>query len=568
VAVTVTDNRTVLYSDGLTNITGASATETSFVAELASCAAEAYNIATGQIYWSGTTPNFTTAGNELIYVWSAVVATQNGYKEAVIADSSHAMYLSDGTNDLVIYMAGNDRDVFKHADGQVSFQCFLVDIDYLDTANTNGDLGAIAGTYASFNPATTTMDVGAHYTTLSKALGGGNNCYLDIIRYGGADDGLTIAGGTTGDRGNFQEVCVLDRSTADGRAHGIIREYTGGAYGVQGTLKLGDNGTGTSYFEEDGFSMTFEDRLVADDKYKLVVQGNATGTNVVRLLNATIASARPGVTVDMSDTGINELLLDTCTFQSLKNTWTFPTDTNGTTLDHQARNCTWTGQDLINTGTILMDGCTFLNAVNANGAIEWDATTDEENQNNLTFVSDGTGHAIYINIDTAATTTFNISGYIFDGYATQDGTAANRVFYINNPSDGDIVINLTDTVAINPVGTGTGVSYELAAGTTSSVTINNNVSVTITVQDAATDPIQNAVVSVYNTATHVELSNELTDVNGESTFSMAASTDFYARIRKSTTGSTRYFAVETVGNSGAAGTSLTVTLTEDSIAST
>ena len=98
-AVTVTDNRQILYQDGLTGITGASTSETSFFAESTGCCAEAYNIATGQIYFNSSL-NTTTTGNELLYVWSAVVATQNGYKEATPADSSHASYIGDGTNNF------------------------------------------------------------------------------------------------------------------------------------------------------------------------------------------------------------------------------------------------------------------------------------------------------------------------------------------------------------------------------------------------------------------------------------------------------------------------------------
>jgi hypothetical protein len=475
-AVTVTDNRTILYQDGLTNITGASTSVTSFYAEASGCAGEAYNIATGQIYWSGTTPNFTTTGNEMIYIWSAVVATQNGYKEATASNSSHAIYLSDGADDLLIYQAGNDRDVFKHAEGQVSFQCFLIDIDYLDTVNTDGDLAVTAGTYAGFDKTSTSMDVGAHYTTLSKALGGGQNCYLDIIRYGGADEGITVSGGTTGDRGNFQETCAEDRSDLDGKAHGIIREYTGGAYGCQGTIKIGDDGTGTSYFEEDGFSLTFEDRLVADDKYKLVALGNTTGTNVIVMTNATIASARPGVTIDFSDSSIEELTLTTVTFLNLINDITFPTDYLAATRDHEITFCTFNNCGVISPGSSIFTDNVIAgaNLTSTEGAVLIDSNSTVGNWSDLDFTKGTSGHAIKI----TATGTYTFDNFTYSGYS---GTGTDATVY--NDSGGAVTINVTG-----------GNTPTVRNGTGASTSVVSSVPVTITVQDSAGDAIEGARV--------------------------------------------------------------------------
>lgn len=498
-AVTVTDNRTTLdAADAVTNFNTGSLNTTDF-AESTGSVSQALNIATGRTVFNGTMPNFTTLGNELIYVWSANNATQNAFDGGGTgANASHAMVFNDGTNDVLAFMAGNNRDVFKHAETQVLFQCMLFDADHLTEANTAGRLHALSGTATSVD-FTTLTEIGAYYVTLSKALAGGFNCFIDIIRYGGRDDGIQITGGTTGDRGNFTEVAAADRSTANNAAHGILREYTANAFGCQGTLRCGDAGTATTYFDATGQSVTWEDRLVDDDKFALFVDANTTGTNVFNLTGCQLASAGPGVLVDMSSDGINDLFITSCIFLNLVNALTFPTDTNGTTLDHQVIDCVWNGQGIIYTGTILMDGCSFLNATNADGAIQWDATTDEENQDNLTFVSDGTGHAIHINIDSAGTTTFNINGYTFDGYAGQGGTAGNRIFFVTNPSDGPVVINVSGSSVLNQVGGGDAYSYELDTGTTSTVTVNNNVTLTF---DELKD---NSEVRIYATGTNTEL---------------------------------------------------------------
>lgn len=560
-AVTVVDNRTILYQDGLTNITGASTSETTFFAEATGCAAEAINIATGQIFWNGTTPNFTTTGNELIYVWSAIVATQNGYKEATPADSSHAQYLSDGTNDLIIYQAGNDRAVFKHSDGQVSFECFLVDIDYLSTLNTNGDLAAISGSFGSFNSASTTMDVGAHYTTLSKALGGGSNCYMDIIRYGGQAQGIQIRGGTTGDRGNFSEIAVEDRSTADGKAHGILREYTAGAYGCQGTIRLGDETTGTSYFESTNEAITFEDRYVADDKFALFTDANSTGTNVVILNNTSISSARPGVTVNFSAANMNELTLDGCSFTGLRRTISFPTDTNGTTLVHSVSNTSFNDCDQIDPGTVVFSGNTISDydstiasaTGSGNGAVLLDGDGSAD-WSDLTFVSRGTGHAIYI----TATGTYSFTNFTYSGYASSDGTTGNEVVY--NNSGGAVTINVTG-----------GDTPTVRNGTGASTTVNNNVLVTVDVQDSETNGtnLNGALVYAYRISDDTLFFSGTASGGGAGTpasvsASVAASTAFYVRVRQANTGDTvRYLPVETIGNSGSTGTTITVTMIED-----
>ena len=349
-AVTISDNRTTLdQADATTNFnTGAAIS--SIYAEADFCISVAINETTGQMFYNGTTPDFTAAGNKVIYLWSALVATMNGYKEATPADSSHAMWISDTTNDLVIYMSGNDRDVFRHSDGQVIFQSFVVDIDYLDTANANGDLAVIAGSYVSFDPTTTSMEVGGHYTTLSKALGGGTNCSIDIIRYG--TEGISVIDGTTGDRGKFSEVAAADRSTLDGAAHGVIREYTPGSYGAQGALKFGTTSTGDSWFDDSGVSVTFEDRLIADDKYKFVVLGNITGGEETHfyLTDSTVASARPAVEVDMSSTGIDTLALDGVNFVNLKKPAAFPTDSSSYT--HSVVNCGFSNVGQIDPGTV------------------------------------------------------------------------------------------------------------------------------------------------------------------------------------------------------------------------
>jgi hypothetical protein len=473
VAVTVTDNRSELdQCDATTNFNTGTAITTTF-AESTACVAVAYNETTGQLFYNGTTPDLSAAGNKLIYLWSACIATQNSYKVANPneADSSHAMYLSDGTNNLIIFMSGNDRDVFKHADGQVTFQCFLVDLDYLDTVNTNGDLYATGGSYASFDPTSTTLDIGGHYVTLSKALGGGYNCHVDIIRYG--TEGISITGGTTGDRGNFSEVATEDRGTANQKAHGIIREYTPGSYGVQGTMKFGTTGTGDSWFDDSGVSITFEDRLVSDDKYKLYVLGNTTGGEETHfyLADSTVASARPGVEVIMSGVGINTLDLDSVNFVNLLQPVSFPRDSASYT--HTVNNCGFSNVGQVDPGTVDFINCTVANYdetyASGNGALLITSGSEVSNWANLNFVAATTsGHAIYLD----EPGDYTLDNYTYNGYGLTGTTDA----ALYNNSGG--VANLTIAGGDSP-------TYRNGAGATTNL-ITNPVTTLVTVKDITT----------------------------------------------------------------------------------
>ena len=105
-AVLTKDNRTTLdNADAVTNFNTGTLNNTDF-AESTGSVSQALNIATGRTVYNGTMPDFTTPGNELIYIWSANNATQNPFDGGgTPANASHAMLFNDGTNDVIAYMA-------------------------------------------------------------------------------------------------------------------------------------------------------------------------------------------------------------------------------------------------------------------------------------------------------------------------------------------------------------------------------------------------------------------------------------------------------------------------------
>jgi hypothetical protein len=510
-AVTITDRRTTVDdAEAVTNWTNVGyGTQSTDVAEQTNAVADGINIGNQSMYYTQPTGsvNLGTSPGTLVYVYSFNNAIQNVWNNTI---PPQALLLGDGTNRIGFHMAGSDKRVFNHLEGPTTWQCLVLDTSQASTMNTNSLTYADAGSFASLNLGAVTQ-WGCYFETLSKALGGGYNVSTDIIRYG--NDGIRITAGGVGTEGTCLELAAADRSTADGAAHGIFRELATVAFGCQGPLTFGDSGTATdSRFIDSGVTIVFEDRNIGNDKYYLNVEGNSGATNVFELSNATITTAGPFVTMDMSGGNIDTLTFDAVSFVALGNGITFSTlaDASG----HSVTACTFDGCGIVYPGDVTFDGCTFSNAADANGAVEWDAGVTVTNQDNLTFLSDGTGHAIYINIDTASASTFNIDGYLFDGYAGQDGTAGNRVFYINNPSDGDITINLSNCSAINQVGTGSGFSYELATGTTSTVSINQTVTLTVIVLDADGNPVEGARVRIEATSDGSQVTQGTTNASG------------------------------------------------------
>ena len=188
----------------------------------------------------------------------------------------------------------------------------------------------------------------------------------------------------------------------------------------------------------------------------------------------------------------------------------------------------------------------------------WDASADPSAQDGLTFNSDGTGHAIEVSLNTASLTTFNITDYTVSGYETTSlGTTGNTVFLVDNALDGDVTINITG-------GVGT-FSYERAAGYTGTVTINQTVTVTITVVDEAGDPIQGAKVFLETDPGGVDIiTYSLTNASGVVTTSYAGSTPQAVTgfVRKGTNLPV-YKSVPINTSIGATGLATTITMVSD-----
>ena len=99
---------------------------------------------------------------------------------------------------------------------------------------------------------------------------------------------------------------------------------------------------------------------------------------------------------------------------------------------------------------------------------------------------------------------FTIDGFNFSGYAGVNGGTGNEA--ILNTSGQPITINVSNTSGATSVDT---------TNRTGTVTIVNNISITITVLDTNSDPVVGAVVAVYNSNTDAQILNDETDGNGD-----------------------------------------------------
>ena len=372
VAVTITDRRTtVISAENTTNWTGAGYGTTTVSAEGTNAVGESLANTNGETYYTQPTGTVSlgTSPGTLVYVWSFNNALQDAWNAS---PPPNALMLGDGTDRIAFNMAGADRRVFNHLEGPTgidvnSWQCLVLDTGQASTMNTAGDTYVVNGSFAGLDFANITQ-WGVAFDTNSKALGGGYNVAVDIIRYG--NDGIRLTAGTTGDRGTFLEIAVADRSRSTGAAHGILRELTTGVYGCQGPLTFGNSGAATTcYFEDSGMVLAFENRNISDDKYYLAVEGNSGATNVFVLTGSTVTTAGPSVGVTANGGNVDTLTLTSCVFANLGNRpilFSSSADASG----HSVVSCTFDNCGKITAGTVDFLGCTVANSAASDHAIE------------------------------------------------------------------------------------------------------------------------------------------------------------------------------------------------------
>lgn len=505
-AVTITDTRTLVdHADAVGSWVSpvAGETLTLFTTDPAPVEATgslgmAVSIQTSDILFPITAVDLS---DTLIYVW--VLA--NGTMDTEV-NGGIAIILRDATPDEIGYhIAGSDIAGFRHNDGPVGWQCIV--LDTVIKASTPGNFTALAGIEG--NLAFTAINgIGAMFKTLSKALGGASNCFTDTIRYGA--NGLIIGGGTTGARGTFDEIAIDDRAGADVKAWGICHEVASSVFGLQGPLTFGHvSATAEHWFQDTNVTVAFEDRNIGTARYFIDLAANATdvGHFQLGLISGSeggsdgcslIVPAGIGGSMDMSDPDFDFMGLYASTFTGFDGGILFNDDaTNGITHDVFA--CSFILCGTINPGRVDMKNCSIINSSAASALLIEDS--DNTLMEKFDFQSDGTGHAIEVTHTGAGPHSLTLKGHKYTGYAAVDGSTGNEVLLYN---PGTVSADITITIT----GEGDTPTIMKAAGVTGTVTIVNNVDLTLTgMRD-------NTEIRVYAEGTTTELAGVENAVGG------------------------------------------------------
>jgi hypothetical protein len=459
--------------------------------------------------------------------------------------------LGDGTDRIGYSVGGSDAQGLPVGP---FFNVYKLDVSVI-VAAPGTNFAVYAGSEANLAQTTITQfGIGTFHN--AKAQGNVANLSLDRMTYhANGSYGLRINGGTVGTPETMADVQADDVTNG----WGMVANPLGDLYYFFAPTEWGEpTANADAYFQatdEQWFWVGDNGggRAVGATHFPFRVVGNATDTISYQLTNVTIVNTGTRAQFDMSDANVDVLELSAVTMTNV-GAITFP----AAAVNKFANDCTFNNCDQVYLSDLVCDGLTFNGSNNALGAVLWDGSSDPSAQDNVSFISDGTGHAIQISLDTASLTTFNIDGYEVSGYETaNDGTTGNTVFLVDNAQDGDVTINIT-----NGVGT---FSYERAAGYTGTVTINQTVSVTITVVDTAGTPIQGAKVFLETTPGGVDvIPYGITDVNGQVSTSYAGATPqaVVGVVRKGTA-SPVYKASPINATIGAGGLDATVTLVED-----
>lgn len=504
-AVTITDNMTVWNSaENATDWTGTNGnTYSGFNREGTNCLGQQASSGTAHLYYTGTSTNLS---DHTIFIWlrsGNPTAESTGGFRIVAGDASHLG---------AFYVGGSDNYGFFYN----GWSCFK-----LNTTNLPTNYATLAGTVTSINWSAITR-IGGGFNYASKAVGNTPNVFIDVIRYvSNSTAALTIGGGGSSTQGTFAEIVAEDESTT--YAWGVFRTAISGskAYEQNFGVDWGNSGSSSSYFADSDSQIFISGTAMDTGAMDVDLLANATGTNSYVIDNSIIVNIGTDSNWNVASTNLDEMKITDSQFVGLG---TFTAAGNST--DKYIRNTIFNGCGQVDPGDIDFTGNTITGTTDANGGLLIDAT-GTANMSDLVFISDGTGHAIYI----TAAGTYDFTNFTFSGYSTASlGTNSTPS---SGSTDAMVYNNSGGAVTINISG---GDNISVRNGASATTTVISNVTYTITVQDSGANPIIGAQVAMFKTSDDSVLhASSPTDENGEVTGSVSASTGaVYIRVRQST----------------------------------
>ena len=444
-----------------------------------------------------------------------LIAKDDGLGLAAVAS---AMIVLGDNVDRIGYTVGGSDAIGMPVRRQ--FSSYKLDVSVVIAAPGAADVGhhVFAGVEGDLAHSAITQ-VGWGTLHSAKAQGNVANLWLDRFSYMANDSyAITIQGGTSGTPETMSDV-VGDDETA---GIALFANPLGSLFQFFGPTEWGTpSGTADSYFtatDEQWYWLGDNSggHAVAATHFPFRLIGNATGTNSWVIERVTIVNISTRVQFDLSNVDMDIVKIIAVTFIDI-GVLIFPAQDAGNKF---CDNSVFINCDKMDLQSLDMDSNTWIGSNDADGAIVWDEnTTDVANQDSSTFSSGGTGHAIEIAPVGAGPFTYNISGLVVDGYAGSTGTDTDRVFFINPPIsdpaiDADITINITDGSALNVQGGGDGFSFRAVGGYTGTVSINQTVTLSVTVVDSDGAAIEGARVRIENASSGALISQGETNGSG------------------------------------------------------
>ena len=509
----ITDNRTLVANFNTTtlntvDISGSSAgtRDTEVLIEGASSASQYLGSSLdGLLYNAGSAQNWS---NNVFYIW--VNCGVVGLLDTKANGGFRIRFTGATVTDwFEVYVAGSD-DWPPAVQG--GWTQFVVDIETArSTAITNGWTNGTT-------PATSAIQrvgwAGVTGGTMPRMV---DNTWLDEIRRLPQNTAGILIEGRNGGSTDWDSEDIF---TQLGLAVGTFVPSAGGAWKVNAPVQFGINDTTTHGFSDTNATWLWDDQeFLPDSFYGLSALGNAGGTtNVVfGVKNGTgddatgsqglaIQSASAGARwfMDFDDPNLDSIDFYGCSFQGGD---TFQIDDPAVeAINTLYINCV---QAFVSNSLQLKN--TIVAPANGDGV----AFMDTDNFLDIRFCTFNflDGHAIEItsNVGSPQENRGNQFNGAFDNVGNGNDAA------IFNDSGGALTISNTNNSNLN--------TNSYRNGTSASTTIENSVSVVITIQDTDGNPIQGAKVflELVSDGTDV-ISYGITDVNGEVSTTFSGST--------------------------------------------
>jgi hypothetical protein len=439
-------------------------------------------------------------------------------KVEVADDPGYTLRLTDGSANYVEwYVAGSDT-------WGGEWRCFVIDV------NDTTDIYASSGTLQLNDIAEIMWQVDISNSGQIRII---DNQWNDVVRFG---TGLTATGT------DFDLTDIADDDELDANKYGIL-EIKDGVLFCQGQLQIGDGATTTTFTSADEV-LVFKDRnangsgMVASGFYQFLL----TGSGLTADIDGLVAKGAGATDVtrfifDADDTDITSDIAGSTFIRASAVTFAA-----GDSVTNSVFN---------NCGQVVPSTATFTNNTLSNyvgtegGALLF--PTDDTNISDLVFINNDDG------VEYGATSDSTLPK--FDNFNFDD---VGGKYDVNNTSGG------AETIGIVNTPTGGANSYNPGGDV---VTFSADVALVITVVDTGGVAVVGAQTAIYKVSDDTELMNEDTVGGGiaETTYNYAGETPVYIRVRKSSTGDTRYKNAFAGGTITGDGLNVRITLTEEGV---